>query len=80
MDQYWSLVWLVPSVDPLEIIEDWSSILWYTVVRPGGEVVLHHFTRGTSFPSVLIIIIKHYLVSCLCLKPLVHYDHEYSCS
>ena len=58
VDQYWSLVWLVLSVNLPEVVEDWSSVLWYPVVRPGGEVVLHHFTRGSSFPSVLIIIIK----------------------
>ena len=46
------------SVDPPEVVEDWSSVLGYTVVRPGGEVVLHHFTRVTTLTSMLNIMIS----------------------
>ena len=70
VDKYWtrSLVWLVLSVDPPEVVEDWSSVLWYTVVRPGGEVVLHHFTRGTSFTHVLKYMINQSVTVILCLS------------
>ena len=41
--KYWSFVRLVLSFDPPEVVEDWASVLWYTMVRPRGEVILHHF-------------------------------------
>ena len=45
------------SLNPPEVVEDGSSILWHTVVWPGGEMILHHFTRGTSLTSMLNIIV-----------------------
>ena len=44
------------SLDPPEVVEGWSSILWYTVVWPGGEVVLDHLTRGTALTGMLKMI------------------------
>ena len=41
------------SLDPPEVVESGSSVLWYTVVWPRGKVVLHHLTRGTTLTSML---------------------------
>ena len=53
MHQYWSLIWFVLCSDPPEIVEDGSSILWHTMIRPGGEVILDHLTRAATLSSVL---------------------------
>ena len=51
--QDWSLAWLVLGLDPPEVVESGSSILWHTVVWPGGEVILDHLTRGTTLTCML---------------------------
>ena len=60
--QYWSLIWFVLCSDPLEVVEDGSSILWHTMIRPGGEVILNHFTRDSSLSSMLHTLITIYIV------------------
>ena len=56
MKQYWSVVWFVLSFDPPNVVENGSSILWYTMVRPGVEVILGHLMRDSSLSSVLSVI------------------------
>ena len=51
--QYWSSIWFVLSFNSPEVVEDGSSILWHTMVRPRGEVVLDYLTRATTFSSML---------------------------
>ena len=51
--KYWSLFCFLLSFDNPEIVEDGSSILWYTVIRPGGEVILGHLKRAASLPVAL---------------------------
>ena len=53
VNQYWSLIWFMLSSDPPEIVEDGSSILRHTMIRPGGEVILDHFTRAATFSTIL---------------------------
>ena len=55
--QDWSLAWFVLSLDPSEVVESGSSVLWYTVVWPRGEVILHHLSRGTTLTSMLIFVL-----------------------
>ena len=40
-------------LDSTEVVEDWSSVLWNTVVRPGGEVKLSDLQLVSSTPFTL---------------------------
>ena len=71
------------SLDSPEVIENGSSILWHTMVRPQGEVILCHLTRGPALTGMLKIIKnkKHvnycdskfsmYIMALNCLKQLL---------
>ena len=51
------------SIDPPEVVEDGSSIIWYTMIRPGSEVKLNQFTRTTSITGVLIQVISMHVIN-----------------
>ena len=58
MHQYWSFFCML-NFDPPEIVEDGSSILWYTMVGPGGEVILDYLTRATTLSRILCCCVAH---------------------